>query len=459
MVLKIFRAADAFLYLPTYVAEEYGIFETLLEPLGIKKVEFHSSRNGDIEAIKTMLSENDNTKDSISIAIADPVAFLSKQLKLVEVDEVRVIGAIIDKLPFWAVNHTDKKFDSISDFSKEFSEVVYYNENLVTGHYLGIKVKTSSKISGHGVSFGQEITTINKIAKENPARKAVAITADIISLVKGKCLPQNQLKINYWFSKEGPFLTTGILTSKKCCEHNSKILIRIIEAIQKSISIIYSSNKIAEQVCKTVSEKPTFNSLPLTTNEIKSIIDLIYEEKFYPADLNISEEGWNKAVKAIAKTEHWESEDENAAINTSFTKYVDNSFVLVSEMTIAKQFGITLESFKNEINEEICLPLNEKIEKLETENTMYKEKQGRVIPLLFKFAAFLTIIFRALTKRVLLRLFIFGIIVIGGAILYHYNDDPITKKDILLTVFGSLIVGFIGTFIYDHLIKGKSSKK
>lgn len=347
MVLKIFRAADAFLYLPTYVAEEFGIFETLLKPLGINGVEFITSDAGDIKAIELMLAENSNANDSIAIAVADPIAFLSKQITM-QVEEVRVIGAIINKLPFWAVNHTDRVFDTINDFSKEFSKVIYYNENFITGHYLGIKVKTSSKIGGYGVSFGQEIPAI--LAEDaQSATKSVAITADIVSLVKGISLTQNPLKINYKFSKDGSFFTTGVITSKKCCDSYSEKLNKIIEAIQKSISFIYSSDKMAGNICATIAKKSQFSDEPLTALEISKIIELINEEKFYPADLNIAKDGWNKAIRALAKTEHWESKDEREVLKKSFGMYVDNRFILNSERSIANQFGIGLDSFEKEI--------------------------------------------------------------------------------------------------------------
>ena len=423
MVLKIFRAADAFLYLPTYVAEEYGIFETLLRPLGVSSVEFTTS-DGDVKAIELMLAENNNANDSIAIAIADPIAFLSKQITM-QVEEVRVIGAIINKLPFWAVNHTDRVFDTINDFSKEFSKVIYYNESFITGHYLGVKVKTSSKIGGYGVPFGEEIQAIIKEDALSP-QKSLAITADIVSLVKGITLSQNPLKINYKFSKEGSFFTTGVITSKKCCDGNSEKLNKIIEAIQKSISFIYSSDKMAGDICSNISKKPQFNDISLNALEISKIIELINEEKFYPADLNITKDGWNKAVKALAKTEHWDSKDENESLKKSFDMYVDNRFILNSERSIADQFGIGLDSFEKEIKHKPLYALAYYISKA----------LNRIYDWIYNSS---------------LKIFIILLLsVIAGVSGYFwYLDRSSFMYPLIFTIFGGALASLIAARIYD----------
>ena len=443
MVLKIFRAADAFLYLPTYVAEEYGIFETLLKPLGITKVEFSTSNGGDIGAIKEMLSENNNSNDSISIAIGDPTAFLSKRLKNMEIDQVSVIGAIINKLPFWAVNHTDRVFDSIFEFGKKFSTVIHYKENLITGYYLGSKVKNSSKISDYeAVGFGEEIPALTK-HNTKIGSKAVAITADIVSLVKGLSNATDTLIINYRFSKEGNFITTGVITSKKCCDNSPNQLNKIIEAIQKSISILYSSEKIGEKICTAVSQKPQFNSVPLSSIEILKIIELINEEKFYPADLNITKDSWNQAVKALAKTEHWESEDETESIKNSFEKYVDNRFILNSEKSIADQFGINLDTFDKEIEEKIIAPLKTEMQTIQLELEAQEKKIGKSFPLFLwlsrNISSFLLMFNNKIVKIVGLIVAVISV----SVYLLQFVNDVITMKDI----YTSLILGFFASTI------------
>lgn len=110
MELRIYRATEAFLYLPTYIAQDLQIFDTLLKnnEFGIKSVEFITS-NGDVDAIKDMLEAN-KEEGVIAIAIGDPIAFLSNTSSIDENDwkNIKVIGAIINRLTYWAVDHKKK---------------------------------------------------------------------------------------------------------------------------------------------------------------------------------------------------------------------------------------------------------------------------------------------------------------------------------------------------------------
>jgi len=343
MILKIFRATDAFLYLPTYIAEQLGIFETVLGTL-VSGVVFENSK-GDLEAIKDMLAEN-NKSNTLSIAIADPVVFLSPRLQnakdKISKDNIRVIGAIINRLPFWAVDHLENTIlESIPDFRENFDSIIHCGSDYATGHYLGTLVRNQAGISGgiQNAEFGNEISTLN----ERSCERAVAITADIVSVVQAE---RKGLHINYKFSvKEGEHITTGVLTTEKRCNDNGEILDKIMESIQKAISILYCSSKTAENICAQLKETKDKN---VDLCDIRRIIQLIQEEKFYPADLNITKESWDKAVKALSLTQQLGDEDKNIkkTLSKSFYKFVDNSFVLNSERHIAKQFGIDLDSFK-----------------------------------------------------------------------------------------------------------------
>jgi len=455
MLLKIFRAADAFLYLPTYIAEEFDIFETLLKPYGIDKFQFITSSRGDFEAIKLMLEENMNTHDSMAIAITDPTAFLSTRIPHHDshhINDVRVIGAIINKLPFWAVNHVDRVFDSLYDFNSEFTRIIHYKEELITGYYLGNKVKNYSRIGvSDKVDFGEEIPLLLKY-DGNIDNKAVAITADIINLVKGMSNPISPLKINYRFSQEGDFITTGVLTSKNCCKKNEKQLNKIVEAIQKSISMLYSSEKIAENICTIVSEKPKFNKSELRIKDIAKIIELINEERFYPADLNIEKESWDKAVKALAKTEMWDMELEIDTVNNSYNKYVSNEYILNSEKSIAKQFGINLATFKEEIYDNVEKPLLKKINLLETDN----QNLNNVIDSFSKCKSNFWVKLNLIRKKFfnLYTLYVLSAIIIIFGLIYapKFIDETIGFKDMYYPIL-TLVIGIIVTPLIPKILK------
>lgn len=378
MELKIFRAAEAFLYLPAYIAYEYQIFETLIKslklPFEVKIVFEKASNKGDIGAIKDMLRENRKDHDSIAIAIADPSAILSNNLRRNLPSDCRVIGAIIDKLPFWGINHIDKKFSSLDDFQDHFRTVIHYDGKLVTGSHLGKKlISRYQNLSGHEVSFGKEIETLELLnnPSSNKEGKAVAISADILAVVKAVNREESPLKINFNFSQNGNYLTTGLITTKDVCEKQGAILSKVIEAIQKSIAIIYSSEKIASNVLESIlKNKNQFSkneSIELSNYEIKKMIDLINDEEFYPSNMKVTEEGWKKAILAIGETEVWGNERIDKALEDSYSIYIDNQFVSASEKTIAKQFGISKDTFNDEISS-IVDPLSEVLGKLKKEN-------------------------------------------------------------------------------------------
>lgn len=435
MKLVIYRATDAFLYLPTYVAEELGIFDTLLKSLNISKVEFQTSK-GDVEAVIDMHKANSET-DTISIAIGDPTAFLSLRVReenCFKKDDIRVIGAIINKLSFWAVNHTNTIFHSIEEFKNEFTKVIHYKDDLTTGYYLGNKVKNMCQIlNSDAVDFGTEIDVL-EIEEEDC--KKIAITADIVSVAKGISRDNNPLSINYRFSKPGEdHLTTGILTTVKCCEQYPEILNKIIEGIQKAILIIYSSNKVAEEICEAIAQRPEFNTALIDTKAILKIIDLINEDKFYPGDLNISEEGWRESLTALAKTHQWDDKTEKEILNTSFFKYVNNSFVISAEKSLAIQLGIDLKTFEKEL-----MPLKEEIQQL-------KQKEKYFSPLLYKIHIICIRILKFFTK---IKWVVLSFVTVSAVCFWYIKSNLIndmSQKDWFIIVIGALLTIFL--FIYD----------
>lgn len=439
MKLVIYRAADAFLYLPTYVAEELGIFDTLLKGLNVSNIEFITSK-GDVEAVIDMHKANSET-DTISISIGDPTAFLSLRVReenSFKKDDIKVIGAIINKLSFWAVNHTNTIFNSIEDLKNEFTKVIHYKDDLTTGYYLGNKVKNMCQIlNSEAVDFGTEIAVL-EIEEEDC--KKLAITADIVSVAKGISRTTNPLSINYRFSKPNEdHFTTGILTTVKCCAEHREILNKIIEGVQKAILIIYSSNKVAEGICDTISKKPEFNAASINRKAISKIIELINEDKFYPADLNISEKGWRESLTALAKTHQWDSKTEEELLNTSFIKYVDNSFVLSAEKSLANQLGINLETFEEELK-----PLKE-------ENKQLNEDKKYYSPLLYRIHIIGNRIlnFFLKLKWAILILAMLFVIYLWYSKSNLVND--MSEKDWFIIVIGAVLTIFL--FVYDKVNK------
>lgn len=268
----------------------------------------------------------------------------------------------------------------MSQFKNEFNQVIHNDDNMITGYRLGKRVQSEGRIGkNQKVDFGKEISTLIKHNSENEKLKAVAITADIISLVNG--IQENSLHINYRFSTEGEYLTTGIITSHRVCKEFSHCVSKIIEAIQKSISFLYSSEKVVIDICEKLKDKKDlFDTSSLLIKHVPEIIKLMNEEKFYPADLNVSSKAWNEAVRSLRLSEQWDLDDENNSerykniINNSYEQYVYNDLVINAERSLAAQFGINLDTFKSEINS-LLSPLQNEVKEIKDEIEKIKREK------------------------------------------------------------------------------------
>lgn len=525
LTVNIYKSVDAFLYLPVYIAKELGIFDAILKKhhLGHVNVELPDSDIGgtDISAIQKMLIENHTKNDEgFAISIADPMAFLTKQIEgdseEYDTNCCVVIGSLISKLPFWAVNHKLKTYSRWEDLSAEYNQVIHYEKNLITGYALGEKIvrKNSSRCKSITTNFGSEIQLCeveNKKNRKNNSR-SVAITADIVSLVKSVNRENNPLRINYSFSKID-YLSTGIITTKKIAEDTryTQILIDIIEGIQKAILLVYSSEKIAKQIAGEVAtkintgiikekikgkifpddpaslirllkeeicikeEKPNSEdskiSLGLKNKILKEltfpeekweknlhdfifpkdidyILKLMKVEEFYPADLNIKKEVWDKTLEDLSNSVELR---DGVKMEESYSNFVNNSFVLSSERSIAKQVGIDLSTFQTELTD-IINPIQKERDEL-------KSKIASINSSLLKISLFLTNCFRKSSKKVIRFLFTISIIALVILVsIYLYNSY---NKGELLEVSSTILWNIVSSIIllfFSLLSKQRSNK-
>lgn len=436
--IKIYKATDTFLYLPVYIAEDLGILETILEDTynGYKfDFEFITPENkGDEGAISQMLQNtNENT---IAIAIGSPVAFLSNEKKF---EDVKVVGAIINKLTFWALakdNHS-KSINGIADFGSHFENIIYPNDKYVTAHYLGKKVEKEAKINNSfSVEFGTEINN------SDGKNKVVVLTADIFSLATAMSSDNPyRFHINYSFpKKEGEFLTTGIITSKASCERFPNIIEKIVDSIQMSVAVFYTSKKTAVSNCMAVAKRLRCDNID--EKSIRRIVDLMYDEEFYPKhDLRVTRESWGEAVKAFLQGTTTEKE------NAFFEKYVNNDFVLKST---TKRLSIDLDAPRNTTP---CKKYTNggcpKIALLEKQLKELQEKEHYYVEWLWK----ATMFFKGNKTILIIMLSLIAILVANQ----HWSFIPhINEGTNFLMTLVSLIVGVIGLKINKWI---KDSKK
>jgi hypothetical protein len=383
--IYIYTAADAFLYLPVYIAKELKIFKSLLKDESISITFPDLKAEGDTHAIQEMLNMNEKAiynerKNIIPICISDPTAFLSKKISnRYDYTQCIVIGALINKVPFWAVDRHHIHYDSFDKLCESFTDVIHYDKELLTGYHLGQRFMEKNKycVPHLASKVGSEFQVLdetykNFISRNEENKSVVALSADIVSVVKGlmeKDIDESaQFSINYYFSKEkDSLISTGILTTKNVIrkKENHRLLCKIIEGIQKSISIIESSEEIATEICLKVANDKKIAAIDKEV--ARKIIERINDENFYPADLNISKNEWNNTIIALGTVEKWPQNQLNERLTSSYDDYVTNEFLKGSLMEISKQFGITKEVFRNEIDDEIniaIVPLKSELEEI-----------------------------------------------------------------------------------------------
>jgi hypothetical protein len=453
MKIEIYRAADAFLYLPSYVAQEYKILDTLFlriknkyPSINIDFMELNKNEVGDTGAFNEMYKSNSSKKDTIAVSICSPVILLSNEVNSKHSKDCMVIAAMINRLPFWGINHCKNEFLTLEELSEHFDSVVYLNDNFKEGNYLGKKIKKLNNINrGFPVDFGNEIDVLET---NYSIHKPIAISADIVKIAKTINRKENPLNINYRFSKDEIYLTTGIITTKNNIEKYPEILTLLIEGIQKAISMIYSSEYIAIEISKKIGEK-IYPDNPPNLIEINTIVNLINTEKFYPADLNISKESWTKALKNIASIELWDSDKNNETfMDETFGNFVYNKLVLESEKQIATQYGIDLTTFDEEINREIKEPLIRNVSLIEKEILELRNKIEGSFPLFLWLSKKISSVFRLLNNTVIKIVGLIVSVISISIYLLKFVTDKITMKDI----YTSLIIGFYASTISSVFI-------
>jgi hypothetical protein len=337
MKLKIFIPKKVAIYLPLYIAEKRGMFEGYLRDYGIKEVEIVDpdiDQEGDIFAVKRMLAENNKQNNhpiAIAIAIADPTSFLVST-KINNKSEVRVIGALINKPPFWAIDHKENELEAIGDFNDAFDIVIHNDEKYATGSLIGKRIQGRNEdIKLQTADYGQEINKLQELYGEH--KRVVAITTDIISIAKAEA--NDGLKVNFSFAgnkSEFEYITTGILTSKKCCDNYPDILVGIIRIFRRAINDLLMERGTVRLVLNEIIND-VLNVHNITKEEHEIIYRLFTNGSFYDRDLIISEELWKNTARIQVEVYPGgfitpKEKQEKAEIIDSFSKYVDNRFAI-----------------------------------------------------------------------------------------------------------------------------------
>ena len=309
MRINFLRSADAFLYLPVYIAKDLEIYKEINSDLDIN---FDSPvpNGGDFFALKEMVSES-LAGDVIPIAVCDPFAAFSGHTTLgIELKNLRVLGAFITRVPFWAVDGPNTKFVDKEEELKSFNKLIFYNDLLETGNYIGKQTKALTGISNiKPVDFGEEFSELYSEEKQG---RAVAITCDILGMtIHKKC---SQLNVVHSYARNATykdFITTALVTTADICNEYPQEIISVLQGMQNSLAILRASKKVAFSICNDLAENESLyqehhkiNGVrpKLGNEEIQNMVNWIYDGNFYPETLDISRQQWISTIDCHEKS-------------------------------------------------------------------------------------------------------------------------------------------------------------
>ena len=317
----IYRAADAFLYLPTYIAEHTDVFKTKNLDIDIdfrtaeSLREADTSTGSDYLAIKNMVDAHEDPS-SIPIALCDPMAIFENPhfSKYNQPENLKVIGTLIDKAPFWAVSITNERFNTMREAATHFDAVICYRgSELITGYYIGTRMWDESGIEMiEQVDFRKEMDRLLDGA-EISGKRCVAVTVDIIRLAQAQSSGK-KVYINYRFSEEfDEFLTSCLITTAEVCEAYPDILRDILEGIQRSIFMFRTSEKIARGVCRIVNSQirkrgDLKHRVPLNNDDPSTELKQWCHKKFSDSIIESQESGCSWLVVDKANGERYLAE-------------------------------------------------------------------------------------------------------------------------------------------------------
>ena len=366
MKIEIFRAADAFIYLPLYIAEKLGIFKRFNVEVKFADVP-KNANGGDDGAIKSMLSSN--SADTIYIAIADPTSFLLHKDIVVKgkdkKEEIQVIGGLINKPPFWAIDHCDEgEASDIRKLGARFKNktLIVPRQRYVTINGIGKEVSrymyaNHSEEQIENCDFGKEFDKLRELQKGGKKdNEVLVLSGDVVSIAEN-LVKNNRLVPQFFFADMGKeFAVTGILANKKQTvdKDNDEVFVNFLGAIQTAVLII--QNCCSGELINILSNDEEFSRILLKADGTKGevdekekkekLIELIRDANFYPTDLRISEEAWVNSLEILRQVDVKTYED-NAVSIKSYHKYTNFEFANRLKLNVLEARSAELEKLKN----------------------------------------------------------------------------------------------------------------
>lgn len=379
MKITFMLAAKTYMYLPLFLAKEKGIFKSVFEAQRIKEDIEINICDGDDDAIDNMLDYNRNARkgklDEMAIAISDPTSILRQHKSFDNKTDIKVIGKLINKLPFWVICPYNAELDNNSH--NGFKDIKELNaQRLYTPNSSYITASScSSQLSkkyNYKIRQGDFSAEIEKCIND---AESIALTGDL-NLMARRYIENKICIYSHMANNNDESIATTIITSRYICKQYEDILALVLEAIQKAIFIIYSSPEIATEVCYKISDE--IDNYKMSNDDDQKqkteiIISIINSDHLYPMTTDISFSEWKKTVNyylshGINIFEHMRDHNSPTRPNENeayvagiYQKMFFKNPAHTAERKIVENFGVDCNTFDKEIPYHLLKKLKNKI--------------------------------------------------------------------------------------------------
>ncbi|MGO9273892.1 MAG: hypothetical protein ACLQOO_27235 [Terriglobia bacterium] len=283
---KIVYAVEMLHYLPLYLAHKYWLSAEF-------DIELAPAPYGDKAAVDRLMSTLTQDQD-VDFCVCDPMMVsLPEAYSATSDDWPVVIGQIVGKVPFWAVNHRQPAFDSVEEFGS-FSQIFAYpapNTGYVFGeliHRRFHQVRTGSPPLREK-PIGARLETYLPDGATN-----VVIEADILLIRKFIQETENKVVFSFARSREyKAFCFTALLTRRRFLEDRDGQgkARKLANGLQRAVHLIYNVPAVAADYAVSL-----FTPCGYSEEVVRGALQDLVKQELFPNSLVVDRHGWQKSV-------------------------------------------------------------------------------------------------------------------------------------------------------------------
>lgn len=282
---KIVYAVEMLHYLPLYLAHARTLSEDF-------EIELAPAPHGDKAAINRLMSALNADRD-VKFCVCDPMMVnLDDAYSATSGDWPVVIGQLVQKVPFWAVDHEVPNFSDEAKFAQFNQIFAYPSPN--TGYVFGKLIhERCSKLRGGGLELRAKPIDAD-LDLFLTANGSVVIEADILKIRKYEESTKNAVVFSYpLHPKYNHFCFTALVAGRnflKTSEGKEKAR-TLIRALHRGAYVIYNDHPLALE-CALARFSPRGFSNEVIDGALRQLTD----QAVFSRSLTVDYRGWQKSI-------------------------------------------------------------------------------------------------------------------------------------------------------------------